>query len=545
MDMKEKAQSVATGFLILSVANILVKIMSLAFVPLIRHFLGGDAGYSVYSSAYYVYAFVYVIATAGFPVAVSKLVSEFCGTDRTEDAIRSFKLARSFLVAVGAILTAVVMIFAKPIAAFMNNEESWAGILCLAPTLFLCSLLSAYRGFFQGRKNMRPTAISQVAEQLVHVAVSFVLVIALRSYGIVWAVAGASVGTAIGALAALMIVVYKYNTEKSVISEKIAFERSVREHKGEAFSIISKKDIMKKMLYYSLPITFSSGVQYAGDLLDNKMIKGGLVASGLTEQGAKSLHGAYMAMRQLINVPGSLATALCISVLPVIAGAFAKKDQKEVSKNTEYGFKLCYLVAVPISFAMVLFAKPIYTILGYGDNYFLLTFSSLSVLLLCTMHLQSSVLQGVNKMFVSSSFLCVSVVIKIIMNYFLIRIPGLNIYGAIISSYVSYLIPVLLNYIFIKKVSKIKFSITRCLLLPVIAATVMVLLSYGLYSLLHWLIGFIISGYWGCLISFVPAVLFAVLVYYFVLRKLGGLTDDDLEQISPKLLRLLKKIKLA
>jgi stage V sporulation protein B len=131
------------------------------------------------------------------------------------------------------------------------------------------------------------------------------------------------------------------------------------------------------------------------------------------------------------------------------------------------------------------------------------------------------------------------------MNYFLIRIPGLNIYGAVISSYVSYLIPVILNYIFIRKVSRINFSLTRCLLFPVIAATTMVLLSFGFYSLLHWLIGFIVTGYWGCLISFVPAVLFAVLVYYFVLRKLGGLTDEDIEQISPKLLKLLKKIKLA
>ena len=532
--MKEKAQTIGAGFVILSVANILVKVMSLVFVPLIRRSLGGDAGYSVYNSAYSVYAFVYVLATAGFPVAVSKLVSEFCKKDREDEAVRAFRLARTFLIIIGGVLTAAVMIFAKQIAAFMNNAESWGGILCLAPTLFICAVMSAYRGYFQGRKNMRPTAISQIIEQLVHVAVSFILVFALRSKGIVWAVAGASVGTAVGALVALLIVVYKYNKQRTVLRKDVPYERE------STFALV------KRMLYYSLPITFSSGVQYAGDLLDSKMIKGGLVFAGFDDFGAKSLHGAYMAMRQLINVPGSLATALCISVLPVIAGSFAVKDMKSVSKNTEYGFKLCYLVAVPISFAMVVFGQPIYTLLDYGDNYFLLMLSSLSVLLLCTMHLQSSVLQGVNMMFTSSAFLCVSVVVKALLNYILIRIPALNIYGAVISTYIAYIIPVMLNYYVIKKKAGVEFSLSKCLLGPVVASTVMAAVSYGFYRLVYFFIGKLpFHGYVECLIAFVPTVILALLVYYVVLRKLGALTDDDIIQISPKALRLLKKLKLA
>ncbi len=540
--MKDKVQTIGAGFVILSVANILVKVMSLVFVPLIRTFLGGDAGYSVYNSAYSVYAFVYVIATAGFPVAVSKLVSEYCGTDRTEDALKAFKLARIFLLIIGGILTVLVMLFAKPIAAFMNNADSWGGILCLAPTLFICAIMSAYRGFFQGRKNMKPTAVSQIVEQFVHVAVSFILVFALRSKGIVWAVAGASVGTAVGALVALIMVVSKYNQEKSVIREKLEFERTLeREYRG-----VTTKDLIKKILYYSLPITLSSGVQYAGDLLDSKMIKGGLVVAGFGEGGSKALHGAYMAMRQLINVPGSLATALCISVLPVIAGAYAQKNMKQVSKNTEYGFKLCYLVAVPIACGMIIFAKPIYTVLGYGDNFLLLMLSALSVLLLCTMHLQSSVLQGVNMMFTSSVFLCISVVCKVVLNLVLIRIPAINIYGAIISTYIAYLIPVVLNYYVIRKRVGIKFSMSKCLFGPVVASTAMAIVSFIVYSALKAVMNLIkLHEYLGTCLAFLPAVAVAVLVYYIVLRKLGALTDADITQISPKLLRILKKVKLA
>jgi stage V sporulation protein B len=148
-------------------------------------------------------------------------------------------------------------------------------------------------------------------------------------------------------------------------------------------------------------------------------------------------------------------------------------------------------------------------------------------------------------MFVSSSFLWISVILKVVLNYFLIRNPGINIYGAVISSYVAYIVPVVLNNFFIKRVEGIKFSVTKCLLCPVVASTVMSVSSYALYRLLYWVVGLLIKGYFGCLIAFVPTVIFAVFVYYLMLRKLGGLTDDDISQISPKLLRLLKKIKLA
>lgn len=540
--MKEKAQTIGAGFVILSVANILVKVMSLVFVPLIRGLLGGDAGYSVYNSAYSVYAFVYVIATAGFPVAVSKLVSEFTGVQRTGEAMRSFRLARNLLVVLGAILTVLVMIFARPIAAWMNNPDSWGGILCLAPTLFICSLLSAYRGYFQGRKNMRPTAVSQIAEQFVHVAVSVVLVFALRSKGIVWAVAGASVGTAVGAAAALLIVVYKFRAEKSLIRQTILAEQEMQQ-KNPARPL-DTASLLKRIFYYSLPITLSSGVQYGGDLLDSKMIRGGLMAAGFSEHGAQSLHGAYMAMRQLINVPSALATALCISVLPVIAGAYARKDRKSVSQNAAYGFKLCYMAAVPISFAMVLFGRPIYRLLGYGENYFLLMLSALSVLLLCTMHLQSSILQGVNRMLTSSVFLCISVAVKAVLNAVLIRIPSVHIFGAVLSTYVAYAIPVFLNGRAIRKAG-IRIPVLRCLMPPVAASTVTVLSSYILYSLLNAVFGRLITGYFGTLITFLPAVVFAVLVYYFSMRKMGALRDSDIAQISPALLRLLKKLRLA
>ena len=187
--LNTKEQSIGKGFVVLSAANIAVKVVSLLFVPFLNKILGGEAGYSVYYSANQVFAFVYVLTTAGLPVAISKLVTELTSTGNRKQAKQAFRMARTLMVLLGIVLSVIMAIFAKPIARYMNNEDSWMGILTLAPTVLICSLLSAYRGYLQGMKNMTPTAVSQVVEQIVHVAVSVVLVLGLRSRGIVWAVA--------------------------------------------------------------------------------------------------------------------------------------------------------------------------------------------------------------------------------------------------------------------------------------------------------------------------------------------------------------------
>lgn len=538
--MDKNRQSIGQGFIILAIANILVKVLSLGFVPLIRSLLGGDAGYSVYSSAYSVYAFVYVIATAGFPVAISKLISELSRTNHTKEAEKAFKIARKLLLFIGLALMIIVMALCKPIASFMNNPDSWAGILCLAPTIFVCSILSGYRGYFQGRKNMRPTAISQVIEQVTHVAVSSLLVVLLKDKGIVWAVAGTSVGTAVGSLVALIICLADYKTDSAYFKTCIREEEPIREKLG--IEPIGINVIWKRIFYYSLPLLVSSAVQYGGDLIDSKTIKGSLIAAGFVETEAKTLHGQYMAMRQLINVPGALATALCIAVLPSITSSLAAKRFEKVNRNTQFSFKLCYLVAVPIAFAYAIFSGPIYKLLGYGNNIILLSVSSLSVILLCTIHLQSSIMQAHNMMFTSSAFMILCVVIKAVLNYVLVRIPGLNIYGAVIATYSSYIIPLVLNNYVMKKKTKLKFSLSVALAPTAVASVISITGAYVVYALLRLVVKIVFKGYLGYLIPFVPAVLVAIIGYYYILRVTKGLSDFEIEKISPKFPKIAEKL---
>lgn len=522
-----KEQSMGRGFVVLSVSNILVKSLSLIFVPVVIMLLGGSENYSIYYSANQVFSFIYVLTTAGLPVAISKLVTELTSTENRAQAKQAFIMCRRIMLVIGTIFGLLMMIYAKPIARFMNNEDCWLGVMFLGPTVLACSLLSAYRGYLQGMKNMTPTALSQVVEQIVHVIVALIMILVLRGKGIVWAVAGGSIGTLVGAIVALLIV-YKY-----YLAYKNSEDRYLMTHNEIPSNKMPTNQLLLRILFYSLPITINSGIQYGGNMIDTSVLKGRLIVAGFTDVDARSLHGMMGATRQVLNVPNALVSSLCISLLPVIAGLYAMKKMDEAKDKANYAFKLCYILAIPISIAMCVFAEPIYTILGLGDGYKLLCYMAFSVLFLAIVHLQSSVMQSVNQLFTATFFMGVGVAVKLILNYILIAIPEINIYGAILATYISYLIPMFLNHIFMIKKRNIKINHATLVLKPVLSSGIMIAGASLIYLLFDFLCGKVFNNYVTSLISLVFAAITGVVIYFFVLYKLNGIDEEDISIVFP------------
>lgn len=529
-------QSLGRGFVVLSVANIAVKVMSLLFIPFLRNLLGGEAGYSVYNSAYQVFAFVYVLTTAGFPTAISKLVTELTSTGNRKQANQAFKMARTFMVALGFALSVVMMVFAKPIARLMNNEESWLGIATLAPTVLICSLLSAYRGYLQGLKNMTPTAVSQVIEQLAHTVISIILVLCLQSKGIVWAVAGATIGTTVGAAVALLVVIKYY---------KVASHDQKILHAGEdlrGVRQLGNKSLMQMLVYYSIPITINAAIQNGGNMIDTSIMKGRLLEAGFTEHASKTLHGMMGITRSLINVPAALITALCISLLPIMAGLYAQKKYAEAQQKAEYAIKLCYIVAIPMSVAMCVFAEPLYTMMFLGNGYRILSLMAFSVIFMGIVHLQSSIMQSVNLLFSATLNMAIGVAVKAILNYILISFHSVNIYGAIIATYISYIIPLVLNHRCLLKRRNIKLKLFSEAVLPFLCSGLMLVGAVPVYLLMNWLFGLFMSVYFTETFALIFAAVAGIVIYAFTMKKTGGMDSDDFALILPAKIR--KKLKL-
>lgn len=525
-----KEQSMAKGFAVLSIASILVKVLSLFFIPLIRSLMGGSAGYQVYYSAYQVFAFVYLLATAGLPVAISKVVTELTTSSDHRKSKEAFTIARNAMLIIGLALSLLLLLLSKPIARWTGYEESWLGIAVIAPNILLCSILSAYRGYLQGLKNMTPTAISQIAEQCVHLFVSIIFVLLFKSKGVVWMVAGASIGTVAGSVVALLVVYRYYRLQ--CMSDRYKTVICSGENPSE-----ERRRYTQLLLRYSIPITLSAAIQYGGNMIDVFIVKGRLLAAGLLDNVAETYHGDLSAARQLINVPSSLVTALCVSCLPIIAGLYARKKYQDASKRSEYAFKLCFMVAVPCSVAMCAFAKPIYQLLGFGGHYQMLMYMSISVLFMGVVHIQSSIMQSVNLLYISAAYMGVSVVVKAILNYILIGIPALNIYGAVLSTYISYLIPIVLNDRMLRMKRGIRIHLLSVIAPSVVSSAVMLVPSIPVYILLTSLIG---SSYFANLVAFGCSGVLALVAYLIAMKKLGGISKEDVDSISPRISKILR-----
>jgi len=142
-----KEQSTTKGFAILSIAGLLVKILSVLYIPFLIGRIGDEA-YGIYNKTYEVFVFIYAVSNTGMQVAVCKIVAELRALGRERDAIRAFKLSRRMLLIIGSIFTVILFVFARPIAELSKSPGVTYGLMVLSPTIVITSVLVSYRGYF-------------------------------------------------------------------------------------------------------------------------------------------------------------------------------------------------------------------------------------------------------------------------------------------------------------------------------------------------------------------------------------------------------------
>lgn len=524
----EQEKGIGRGFAILSIAGIAVKLLSLLMVPILSNILG-EAGYGVYGMTYQVFSFIYIIANSGFPVAISKYVSELSENKYHKAALRSFKIARAALLLIGFTFAFLMAVFSKPIASLMSTS-AWLGILVLAPCVCFTSLLSAYRGYFQGRQQMYPTAMTQVVEQVINVVFSISLAALLIPKGVEQGVAGGAAGSSLGALAALLIIIPMLN---KYIRNGFAVPGDNRH------SPYSYKDLAKTLLKYSIPITICSAVQYGGNLVDAINTKSRLLVSGLLDEPANALYGQLHRSQQLINVPVSLIISLAVAMLPAIASSFAVNDRKTGIQKIRYSYRLCYIVAVPFALGLSVLHGGIFRILQFQNGSELLLYGGLTLILLATAQIQTSILQSLNRLYYAVVSLTIGIIIKIILNYYLIAIPSVQIYGAIIGTLVSMFVVVCINQAVINRKERIHVRIPALIWRPLSASIYMAAVVCILYYIPRKLAPALFYNYFSHLLLLIVSVLAGGMIYFIIMAKLKGLTKKDIQSISGKLYRLL------
>ncbi len=523
-------QSTSKGFAVLSLATILVKVLSILYVPVLLAIIG-EEGNGIYAAAYQVYVFIYVLTNSGLPVAISKLVAELIAVKNYKDAVRSFKIARALLLLTGIIMSLLMAVLARPLSRALNFERSYLAILALSPTLLFTSTASAYRGYFQGRGNMVPTAVSQVVEQIVNTVFTLVFAAIFIKYSLEAACAGGTVGTSLGAFASALVLLMFYFKNK-----KIKVPSNYRNIEVRRYSY---RELLRKILHYSIPITLCVGLQYAGNLVDLWNTKSRLLAAGFNDSAATQLYSYLHKYQQLLNAPLSIISALSAAVLPAISGAVAANDEDSVNSKVNYAFRMCLMISLPAAAGLSVLSGSIYQFLKFGGGWYIMLYGSFILVLMSVVQIQSITLQAAGLLYTVTMNQVLGIMVKILVNYFFIAIPSVNILGTIIGSLAGYSVPLILNSIAIKRRVKININIPKLAVKPFISAVIMGMFVFLTNYLLNILLGFIHAGYVKNALSLIISIFVGVVVYAVYMIITGGITAGDLDFLPKKLTRFI------
>lgn len=531
---KDKKGSFIIQASVLAAASLIVRFIGFLYrLPLTA--LIGDRGNAIYSAGYYIYTFLLILSSAGLPAAISRLVSTRIAKGEYRNAQKIFRVSMIFAGAAGAIGMLVLFFFAEPIAKMVDSPNSVYCLQTLAPTLLIVGVMSVYRGYLQGMNIMTPTAVSQIFEQVFNAVFSVYLAWVLVKQSIPLGAAGGTAGTGIGALAGLIVVMIFYNRMKPEIRHNMRIEEKgiYQETTGEAF---------KKLVVTAFPIIAGTAVFSMTNLIDMKMVMSGLMSSGaFTEAEAEVLYGQLSGKYvTLTTFPVSISSAMATAAIPNIAMAVTVGNKKEVKRKINTALKLAMIISIPAAVGIGVLGDQILSMLfpSYPEGGVLLKVGAISIAFLSFCQIVTGVLQGIGKIQAPVIGALLGAVVKIALNWILIRIPSINVVGAVISTDVCYLVASIFNVIMLMRYTKTRVNFSGVLIKPTIGSIIM-----GIGCVIGYKV---ISLVFGNTISTLLTIIVAVIIYLLVMIFIRGITEEDLLSI-PKgriLVRVFKKIGL-
>lgn len=476
MGMKRKQQGFLGGALVLLLAVAIVKGIGALFkIPL--NAVIGDVGMGYFGTAYTLYNPVFSLATAGFPVAISRTASEWLARKRYRDVRRLHALSVPIFLLLGALACAFMLLAAPPFLSFINrgDQNALAAVYTLAPAVFFGSLSAVYRGYYEGLGDMRPTAFSEVAEAVCKLVIGlsascFVMHRAMEEYSaagtvfgspatseeyarsaaLPWAAAAALLGVTMGSVISFLVLWLTYRLRGDGIT---------REQLARAPAPARRKTIVAALVRTAVPVALGALAVNLSSLVDTAFLQNRMNALMQTDAEAllsqygsflrpediaqgrvpTALFGCYTNALTLFTIVPAMTQAFGISALPNVTAAWAGGSRVKLEHSVENVLRISALVTMPAGLALSVLADPIARLLGYNPiSGRILVLLGLGAVFAAVNVPINSMLQAVGRIDLPVKLLCTGLVIKVGLNYVLTGIPEINVMGAGVGTLVCY-----------------------------------------------------------------------------------------------------------
>lgn len=428
----KKDNVMVKGAFVLALGSFISKFLGALYrVPLTS--VIGSYGIGLYQMVFPIYTLLLDFSGAGAPNAISKLIAENKDNSDVYFNQKILKVSKKLLGVLGGFFSLFMLIFSFIIAKGQGNSDCSLAYVFLSPSVFLCCMISVFRGYFQGLMEMKPTSVSQVIEQVIKLVFGLSLAYAFRS-NTVFAVSLATLSITISEIVALLYLLVKY---KKLQVEKTKIK--IPKHQ--------EKKLLRLVVKNVIPVSLIGIVMPLIHVADSFMIVNIL---GKYLDNATSVYGLSTGVvHTLVNLPVSICYSISTVAVPIVSKCSSQDEKSKKGLKTVLftllvaGFLALGVFIFSNQFISILFSR--LTVEEHLISNKLLKLSSVNILLLSLLQTENAVMIGQNKLYYPLLSMGIGGVIKIILNFILLSNPSLNIYGGALALITCYFVCNLIN----------------------------------------------------------------------------------------------------
>lgn len=577
MSAKQK-QNFLHGALILMSATVIVKIIGYFFKVPLKGIIG-VSGFGYFNAAYGLFNTLYALSVAGMPIAVSRMVAQNMQQARYRDVRKIKRLSTVSFLCTGLLGTLLMFAGAGPYVRFAENPNAFLAVFVMAPAIFFVCVSSSYRGYYEGLRNMYPTAWSQISEALVKLACGLLFSSAAVRLGLEeYERSGRVFGTAVETSSQAQLAVLPYGAAGAILGIVVStaagslflwiysrckgdgISRQMLEHAAPARG---SKEILKQLWTIAIPICLGALALNITTLIDVSSLTNRL--STALERGSEVLlsmydgilptntpqdeipnylFGAYNMSVTLFNLIPALTTTFGVSALPAVTAAWAARSKSLLRRNIESVWRITSMIAFPAGFGICALAEPILTLVYQADPASIpiaapiLRVLGLTAVFVALSSPTNSMLQAVGKVNVPVKLMLLGGFLKLAVNFVLVPIPAVNIQGAPYGTLLCYGLIVCISIPVLCRTAGIRIRFTKVFLKPLLAGVLCGVTAWASYGLL--------SNLAGNTVSTAISILLAGAVYVIVLFLVRGIVKYDVLMLpkGEKIAKLLEKCRL-
>lgn len=413
---------------VISAGGIVAKLIGAFYRIPLANLLGGY-GTGLYQMAYPLFCVLLTFSSAGIPSALARIVAK--ETVKGRESRSTVRAALRLFALLGLAGTAVMCLLAPNMSALQGEERLAFCYYMLAPSVFLVALIAVFRGYFQGKNDMRPTAVSEIVEQLFKAGVG--LFFAYRyAEEPARAVAYTLLAVTLSEGAALIYLAATFRRER--------FQKSLRVRRTTGGEIFCS----------ALPVMAAVSLLPLSQAADSVMLV--RLLSGYSER-AVALYGLFAGGAvSLVSLPATACCGLATASVPSVSAYFARGEEKKGRERALYALAVTLVLALPCALGLFLLARPVvallYPSLSAEDAQTLtglLRLMSVSAVSLAGVDTLAACLTGMGRAREAALSMLAAVLVKFVLQRVLVADPALSVGGAAIAANACYLVAFFLD----------------------------------------------------------------------------------------------------